>query len=69
MPFGSWLNGPLAGTMEEALSADVVWRRGWFEPGTVARVRQLFIEGKSGWAYPWLLMIAELWAQNVLDHD
>jgi hypothetical protein len=33
----------------------------------VAAVRDDFLAGKRGWAGPWLLMMLELWRQEVLE--
>jgi asparagine synthase (glutamine-hydrolysing) len=67
LPFDGWLRGVLAGDMAYLLSADVVKRRGFFDPVVTERVWHDFEIGKSYWAHPWLLMMTELWAQEVLD--
>ena len=67
MPFAHWLKGTLSEVMDDTLSPSVVLKRGWFEPVLTAQVRQDFLDGKTGWAFPWSLMIAELWARKVLD--
>jgi asparagine synthase (glutamine-hydrolysing) len=67
LPFDGWLRGILAGTMAELLDMDVVGRRGFFSPQAAERVRRDFEAGRTHWTRPWLLMMTELWAQEVLD--
>ncbi len=67
MPFGAWLKGPLNDVMSDTLSETTVCRRGWFNPIEVHKVRDNFNSGAVGWGHPWLLMMTELWAREVLD--
>lgn len=67
MPFNSWLRGPLEETLRETLSEQTVAKRGLLEPSAVAAVRDQFLQGAIEWPQPWLLMMLELWAQQVLD--
>jgi asparagine synthase (glutamine-hydrolysing) len=67
MPFGAWLNHSLRSVLDDTLSPTVVRQRGLFSPQAVEEVRQSFIDGKSYWSYPWLLMMVELWCRQVLD--
>ncbi len=67
MPFDAWLKGPLEEVLEDTLSAASISKRGWFSQDEVAKVRQGFRTGDLSWAYPWLLMMTELWAREILD--
>jgi asparagine synthase (glutamine-hydrolysing) len=67
LPFDGWLHGGLAEQMNEMLSVRTVRARGFFTPDAVAEVRKAFQESRCTWVYPWLLMMTELWAQEVLD--
>ena len=67
MPFGSWLKGPLKEVFLETLSESCIRRRGWFEPKAVAGIKEGFLAGKQSWPQPWLIMMTELWATQVLD--
>jgi asparagine synthase (glutamine-hydrolysing) len=67
LPFDGWLRGILAGNMADLLGSDVVRRRGFFDPQATERVRRDFEADRIHWTRPWLLMMTELWAQEVLD--
>ncbi len=67
MPFERWLAGPLKDVFEYALADDTVKRRGWFNSRETGLIRQRFCSGALHWSQPWLLMMTELWAQQVLD--
>lgn len=67
LPFDGWLRGILKSEMQEILSAATTARRGFFESGAVQDVLQAFLAGQIHWTRPWLLMMTELWAQEVLD--
>ena len=67
MPFGSWLSGPLREVFEDALSSAAVRERGLFDFGMTQPIKENFLRGRSDWARPWLLMMAELWCREVLD--
>lgn len=67
LPFDGWLRGVLAASKSELLSPQTVSRRGFFEPKTVAAVNAAFDDRREHWTRPWLLMMTELWAQEVLD--
>jgi asparagine synthase (glutamine-hydrolysing) len=67
MPFGSWLRGPLREVVADALSDEQTRRRGWLEATAVAEVRDEFFAVGVEWYKPWLLMMLELWAREVLD--
>lgn len=69
MPFDTWLKGPLNDVMSDALSEAAVRRRGWFDPIQVEQVCQNFQAGLSAWTDPWLLMMIELWAREILDRS
>jgi hypothetical protein len=53
--------------MEELLSERTVKARGFFELQAVHSVNKAFQERRCSWVYPWLLMMTELWAQEILD--
>lgn len=67
MPFGAWMKGPLHEAVADAMSAQSVRRRAWFDPAAVAKVWEDFSLERIGWPQPWLLMILELWCREVLD--
>lgn len=67
MPFGVWLQGPLREVLDDALATDSVNKRGLFDAQEVAAVKAAFIAGETSWAFPWLLMMIELWCREVLD--
>ncbi|MCF7854706.1 MAG: asparagine synthase (glutamine-hydrolyzing) [Candidatus Pacebacteria bacterium] len=66
MPFDEWLRGPLRPVLLETTSRPD-FAGGLLDPLEVAAVRQSFLDGKSTWARPWLLMMLELWRQEVLN--
>lgn len=67
MPFNSWLKGPLRDVLLDALSEQTVAKRGLLDAQAVTGVRDQFLSGASDWPQPWLLMMLELWAREVLD--
>jgi asparagine synthase (glutamine-hydrolysing) len=67
MPFARWLNGPLNEVLQDSLSEERVRRRGLLDPSAVAAVKLKFTAGSQDWLRPWLLMMLELWHQEVLD--
>lgn len=67
MPFEKWLAGPLRDVFEQALSAETVKKRGWFNAHEARKVHEGFLSGSIHWSQPWLLMMTELWASQVLD--
>ncbi|HSS20773.1 MAG TPA: asparagine synthase (glutamine-hydrolyzing) [Pyrinomonadaceae bacterium] len=67
MPFKTWLRGPLADVFKETLSETSVRSRGLLDAAAVADVRDQFLAGTIEWPQPWLLMMIELWAREVLD--
>ena len=67
MPFTSWLHGPLREVLLDTLSESTVRKRGLLEAEAVAGVRDQFLSGVCQWPQPWLLMMIELWAREVLD--
>lgn len=71
LPFDGWLRSELAGVCRELLSRDVVRRRGFFNQTAVSAVLLDFDARNIYWPRVWLLMMVELWAQQVLDvrHD
>ncbi len=67
MPFDVWLAGPLNEVMSDALSETSVRRRGWLHFDEVQRICVEYKDGKIPWVKPWLVMMIELWACEVLD--
>src|SRR5262249_677658 len=67
LPFESWLRGPLRDALEDTLDERGARARGWLDAAAVKRVRDGFWAGTTGWAQPWLLIVLELWARDVLD--
>ncbi len=67
MPLAAWLRGPLKDLLLEGLSEVTVRRRGLFKPNEVQRCVQRFLDGQSSWVFPWLLLVTELWCQEVLE--
>jgi asparagine synthase (glutamine-hydrolysing) len=67
MPFGFWLKNEINDLFEECTSRKVVVDRGIFDTDSVAALKLKFYDGKIGWAQPWLVMLTELWCQEVLD--
>lgn len=67
LPFDGWLRGILLPVMKDILSVEMTGRRGFFEPHAVQDVLNAFLAGQVHWTRPWLLMMTELWAQEVLD--
>lgn len=67
MPFNSWLRGPLREVLLDTLSESSVSNRGLLEASAVTTVRDHFLSGLIEWPQPWLLMMIELWAREVLD--
>lgn len=67
MPFDAWLKGPLHDVLSDTLSETTTRTRGWFDPAEVRNIEQRFASGTVGWAHPWLLMMVELWAREMLD--
>ena len=69
MPFDSWLRGSLNEVLLDSLSEDRVRRRGLLNPVAVTAIRNDFATGDQPWPRPWLLMMLELWFQQVLDRS
>lgn len=67
MPFDSWLRGPLSEVLGDTLAEKQVKARGLLSPPAVAAVRERFLAGAIPWPQPWLLMMIEIWAREVLD--
>jgi asparagine synthase (glutamine-hydrolysing) len=68
MPFEAWLRGPLREVLCDTLSSESISRRGLFEQREIEAAKTEFLEGSShDWPRPWLLMMIELWAREILD--
>jgi asparagine synthase (glutamine-hydrolysing) len=63
------LKGPLREVLQETLSEQAVGGRGLLDARAVAAVRDQFLAGSVEWSQPWLLMMIELWAREVLDNS
>lgn len=66
LPYADWLKGPLAEVLADTLSLESVTNAGLFDPSSVVRVRQDFLEGRRPWSHAWLFMVTELWRRQVL---
>ena len=69
MPFNEWLHGPLNEVYRDTLSETTITKRGWFNFTEVNRVKDNFDRYMIDWLHPWLLMMTELWAREVLDKN
>jgi asparagine synthase (glutamine-hydrolysing) len=69
MPFDVWLKGVLREILLESLSENSIKKRGLLDVKEAVAVRERFLEGHLSWARPWLLMMLELWCQEVLDKN
>lgn len=67
MPFSTWLQGSLQDVFTDSLAIDTVKQRGLFDPEAVTILQKSFAAGEASWAQPWLLMMIELWCQQILD--
>jgi asparagine synthase (glutamine-hydrolysing) len=67
MPFEAWLRGPLRDIFSETLSEKNIMKRGFLDAQGVFTIKEGFLQGRRSWAQPWLLMMLELWCQEVLD--
>jgi len=67
MPFDQWLREPLRDVLQDTLSETTIRKRGWFNPTIVKSITKNFLEGRASWPQPWLIMMTELWATQVLD--
>ena len=67
MPFDSYLKGVLKDIMSDVLSDVSTRERGWFDVAEVQKVKIDYEADKTPWVAPWLLMMTELWAREVLD--
>jgi asparagine synthase (glutamine-hydrolysing) len=67
MPFDAWLKGPLQDIMMDTLSESQIRQRGLFNISQVRKVKRSFLDGRTNWSLPWLLMMLELWFREVLD--
>lgn len=67
LPYADWLKGPLAEILADTMSMESVTKAGLFDPASVVRVRQDFLEGRRPWSHPWLFMVTELWRRQVLE--
>jgi asparagine synthase (glutamine-hydrolysing) len=66
LPYEAGMRGPLAELLNDTLSSDNVSKAALFDPTAVEAVLSEFTAGRRPWAHPWLLMITQLWHQEVL---
>jgi asparagine synthase (glutamine-hydrolysing) len=67
-PMGAWLRGPLRPMLEDYLSEKRVAQRGYFEPVTVARLREEHLVGRRDHTWRlWALIVFEEWHRAYLD--
>lgn len=67
-PMGVWLNGALRPMLEDYLSESRIKQRGYFEPATVARLREEHLSGRRDHTWRlWALMVFEAWHRAYLD--
>jgi asparagine synthase (glutamine-hydrolysing) len=66
LPFNVWLRGCLRDTFHESL-ASLTKRSELFNPTGVRHIQKQYENGRIAWAQPWLLMMTELWIQEVLQ--
>ena len=69
MPFDVWLRGALREVLLETLSENNIRKRGFLDVEETLTVRERFLKGHLSWAQPWLLMMFELWCQEVMDKN
>lgn len=69
MPFHAWLRGPLNDIYRDTLAEPSIRKRGWFSVAEVNHIRHDFDSYIIDWPKPWVLMMAELWAREVLDKN
>ncbi len=69
MPFDFWLKNQLRDVLEDSLSQKKIQNRGLFDASEVERIKENFFAGRSSYVYPWLLMMIELWIEEVLDSN
>lgn len=67
LPFAAWMHGPLNDILRESLSDNRIRQRGLFELNYTQQIRDSFLAGNGPWTYTWLLMMIELWQQQVMD--
>ncbi|MBD3307918.1 asparagine synthase (glutamine-hydrolyzing) [candidate division KSB3 bacterium] len=67
LPFDLWLKGPLKEILLDTLSPQTLRKRGFFDVQRVSTLTTRFLDGSVAWTQPWLLMMVELWCQEILD--
>tara|TARA_R110001583_G_scaffold178083_2_gene333787 strand:+ start:12465 stop:14381 length:1917 start_codon:yes stop_codon:yes gene_type:complete len=67
LPIDRWLKGDLSEIMLEVLSTETITHRGLFDPSAISSLVQMYRKGKAPWTHVWMLIIVELWCQQVLD--
>ncbi len=66
MPIGTWLRRSLKTFMRDVLSVDSIRASGIFNVEETQRVLDGFLAGSAHWTRPWLLLMVECWAREVL---
>ncbi|MFC4294001.1 asparagine synthase (glutamine-hydrolyzing) [Novosphingobium tardum] len=68
VPLRAWMRGPLRDIVGDLTSRQTVARRGLFEPGAVAALRDAHFAGRIDAAYPLLaIVMMELWCRRFAD--
>jgi len=67
MPFGAWLRAEMNEIFKDTLSDARLKQRGLLRFDQAVSIRDGFLHGQLDWPQPWLLMMLELWCQEVLD--
>jgi len=67
LPFDYYLHGVLKDVVRDTLSEAAIRNRGWLDAAEAQMVKADYEAGKIPWVAPWLLMMAELWAREMLD--
>lgn len=67
MPFDAWLRGEMNEIFRDTLSDTRLKQRGLLRIDQATAIRDRFLQGQLDWPQPWLLMMLELWCQEVLE--
>ena len=69
LPMKSWIKSIWFDELRELLSEETVSRRGLFNVNQVSNLQNRFLEGQVPWTQVWLLMVIELWFQEIFDNS
>jgi asparagine synthase (glutamine-hydrolysing) len=68
LPYRGWLRNELAEMWDDIASAENLRRRGWFDPASVARIREDSQKGRRDlYMLQWAVITMELWARRFID--